>query len=231
MKRLSNVLLIFVTLILCFVLFLLSFTLLKYYTSIELVSFKVVAEIFAIYTTPLIGLLGALLVWRSFKAQLTANQIQIDALKIETDRYKIDKGYDRIINLMQEVQTSKDALKILLNTPDLDKTRGSECIRQFNQQINFAIANNYQFDNLGIINLSQFSESMSQFLQITKLTADYIFQYYGYSDNSFLILKSKFFKTIGDLLNDLEEIHINRSKIDNLQNTPYYFLFLIQEIE
>jgi len=185
-----------------------GFTILKYFTDFDLAEFSKTTETFNYITGPIIASIAAYLVWTSFKQQVRANEIQSEAIKVERKRYEIDKGYDQALHFIQEVHTFSQYIDKYGDSG----AGGWDSLQEFINYLKELDAYSRRPDktqpmythNHVKMYFKDFSDSFIQHLEVISLTADYIIRFQKLGDDSFLILKKKFFKEVQEIREPLE---------------------------
>lgn len=193
-----------------------GFTFLKHFTDWKIADVKGTVEFWCMIITPTVAIVGTYFVVTSFRQQVEANNIQRDALNIEKRRFDINNGYDRIIDFINEINKFKSYL--LLND-EVEEFTGFSAIPAYNEHLFLLI--NIQDGRRPIMtnrnnpytpvikNIAEFRRAIVQYLSIVTLTANYIIKFSEYKDDSHIILKTRFFKEIENLVGELE-LMINR---------------------
>lgn len=76
-------------------------------------------------TAPIINLIGAFLVYVSFKAQVSANKIQTDALSDEKERNKNNNLFEKHLSLFDNIQSRLNGLEFVVEIREKNNPDGS----------------------------------------------------------------------------------------------------------
>jgi len=184
---------------------LITLSILKFNSGVEIDELGSYGDFFAGLIGPIINVIAALLVYKSFQAQVTANNIQTKALSEEAKRYKTDKDYDRIQNLIQDVKLSCDNL-ILEFSDDVTEPyfyNGESCIDEFLKFL--TNAHRVSIPTYNIKNEVQYLKLYVLFLANIRFTSSYIIKFHDHKDDSFMLLKDKMLKLNIDLDKKLKQ--------------------------
>ncbi|GEC77941.1 hypothetical protein [Flavobacterium aquatile] len=152
-------------------------------------------------TAPLINLIGAYLVYISFKAQVSANKIQLDTLSTERIRYERENNFQMQVNHFNEIKNAVNNLEFIID---------SKTIYDFSGERTYRDPVNYK----GINALNEFTKRLNRYN-----FRDEIYDLYGMLLNFEFILL-----TINELLENVDrQILFVEDKKYFFKNINIYF--------
>jgi len=158
-------------------------------------------------SSPVMGLIGAILVYKSFEAQRDANKIQSDALEEERSRNNDLNKFNQIVALIEDIKVQYESFEIkgkMMITGEEKIHIGIEALKairaHFSQLKQFG-----HIKGLIIQDDYQVQDKFSNFTNLIIYTSENIIQY-PYDPNSRVILTIKYKNCVSDFESMLDEI-------------------------
>ena len=182
-------------------------------------------DAFGGFLSPVMNLIGAVLVYFSFKQQQEANKLQFKALKEDRERVNALNKFKQIVNLMDDVKKLYESFEVRYqqgNDPSPVIRKGQKAFKKFNEHLADSKQGIKIFNQIKIPRTT--ARMYINFLKVLAFTSNTVANYDYKYDHSKDVLLMKFINLISDFQKEVSSIVSHSSTLNEKTATEIQIL-------